>query len=98
MQGYKTNATFAAKTGTSPYDSLCIGYNPNYTILSWVGYDDNRELTSSTDKRVPKIIFQNIANSLQEEDIWYDSSSLSRIPINVHTGEYNDSGLIYWFK
>ena len=98
MQGYQTNATFAAKTGTSPYDSLCIGYNPNYTILSWVGYDDNRELTSSTDKRVPKIIFQNMANYLQIDDIWYDSSSLNRIPINVHTGEYSDSGLIYWFK
>lgn len=98
MQGYKTNATFATKTGTSPYDSLCVGYNPNYTILSWVGYDDNRELTSSTDKRVPKIIFQKMANYLQEEDIWYDSSSLSRIPINPHTGEYSESGIIYWFK
>ena len=98
MQGYKTDATFAAKTGTSPYDSLCIGYNPNYTLLTWVGYDDNREMTSSTDKRVPKIIFQSMANFLQSEDIWYDSSSLNRIPIDPHTGDYNETGIIYWFK
>ena len=98
MQGYKTDTTFAAKTGTSPYDSLCIGYNPNYTILSWVGYDNNKELTSSTDKRVPKIIFQSMANFLQSEDIWYDSSSLNRIPIDPHTGDYNETGIIYWFK
>ena len=99
MSQYPTKTTFAVKTGTSPYDSLCAGYNPNYTIISWSGYDDNRELTMSLDKKVPKVIFQTMANDLQKEDVWYKpSENLQQIPIDPITGHYNSRGLIYWFK
>ena len=99
MGSYSVNTTFAVKTGTSPYDSLCAGFNPNYTIISWSGYDDNRELTMSLDKRVPKVIFQKMANQLQKEDIWYEPTEhLQKIPINPITGDYDENGLVYWFK
>lgn len=99
MASAPTNATFAAKSGTSSYDSLCMGYNPNYTILSWVGYDDNRELTLATDRRISKNIFQTVANFLQKEDVWYQPTDhLQLIPINPITGDYYEQGLVYWFK
>lgn len=99
MASYPTKATFAAKSGTSPYDSLCAGYNPRYTIVNWSGYDDNRELTMSLDKQVPKAIFQSMANYLQKDELWYEMpSSLKKMPIDVVSGEYNAVGPIYWFK
>lgn len=99
MASYPVNTTFAVKTGTSPYDSLCAGFNPNYTIVSWVGYDDNRQLTMSLDKRVPKVIFQTMANYLQKEDVWYESNEhIKKMPIDPISGEYNDNGIVYWFK
>lgn len=99
MMNYQTDSQFAAKSGTSPYDSLCIGYNPNYVIAGWVGYDDNRELSGSTKTRIPKVIFQTMANYLQPEDAWYSlSKNIQAVPINPLTGEYNQNGEIYWFK
>ncbi len=99
MMNYQTNSQFAVKSGTSPYDSLCIGYNPNYVIAGWVGYDDNRELSGSTKTRIPKVIFQTMANYLQPEDTWYSlSKNIQAVPINPLTGEYNQNGEIYWFK
>ncbi len=99
MTGYQTKATFAVKTGSTSYDSLCAGYNPNYTILSWTGYDDNREMNMSSDTKIPKVIFQTMANFLQEEDVWYQpTDKLQQIPINPITGDFQENGLVYWFK
>ena len=99
MASYPVNTTFAVKTGTSPYDSLCAGYNPHYTIVSWAGYDDNRQLTMSLDKRVPKVIFQTMANYLQKEEKWYTpSKNIKKVPTDPITGNYNENGIVYWFK
>lgn len=99
MASYPVNTTFAVKTGTSPYDSLCAGFNPHYTIVSWVGYDDNRQLTMTLDKRVPKVIFQTMANELQKENVWYETNeNIKKVPTNPISGEYNENGIIYWFK
>lgn len=99
MMNYQTNYTFAAKSGTSDYDSLCIGYNPNYVLAGWVGFDDNRELTSSTQKRIPKAIFQNMANYLQTSESWYSlNNNIQAVKINPLTGEYQSNGIEYWFK
>lgn len=99
MVNYPTNTTFATKTGSTPYDSLCAGYNPQYTILSWCGYDDNREMNMTSDTRIPKVIFQTMANFMQKEELWYEpSSELKKIPINPLTGDYQENGLVYWFK
>ena len=46
---YPTKTKFAVKTGSTSFDSLCAGYNPNYTILSWTGYDDNREMNMASE-------------------------------------------------
>lgn len=99
MESYQTKSKFACKTGSSPYDSLCIGYNPNYTILNWVGFDDNREIKSSLDSRIAKKIFQTMANTIEPDDHWYKpTSQIQQIPINPLTGDYQENGQIYWFK
>ena len=99
MSAYPTKTTFAVKTGSTSYDSLCAGFNPNYTILSWVGYDDNREMTMATDSKIPKVIFQTMANELQKDESWYKpTEKLQQIPINPISGEYQENGVVYWFK
>lgn len=99
MASYQTNTTFAVKTGSTPYDSLCAGYNPHYTLLSWVGYDDNRDMNMTSDTKIPKVIFQTMANTLQKEEAWYTpTKQLQPIPVNPLTGEYQENGIIYWFK
>lgn len=99
MSSYQTKTTFAAKTGSTSYDSLCAGYNPNYTILSWTGYDDNRDMNMSSDTKIPKVIFQTMANFLQKEEEWYQpTDKLQQIPINPITGDFQENGLVFWFK
>lgn len=99
MAQYPTKATFAVKTGSTAYDSLCAGYNPNYTIVSWCGYDDNRDMNMSSDTKIPKVIFQTMANSLQKENVWYEPTKhLQKIPIDPISGDYQENGLVYWFK
>ena len=99
MANYPTKTKFAVKTGSTSFDSLCAGYNPNYTILSWTGYDDNREMNMASDSKIPKVIFQTMANSLQKEDVWYKpTKKLQQIPINPISGDYLENGIIYWFK
>lgn len=99
MASYPTKSTFAVKTGSTSYDALCAGYNPHYTIVSWTGYDDNREMNMSSDTKIPKVIFQSMADYLQPEDQWYQpTDKLQQIPIHPITGDYQENGLIYWFK
>ncbi|MEG0367940.1 MAG: transglycosylase domain-containing protein, partial [Coprobacillus sp.] len=99
MAAYSTKATFAVKTGSSDYDALCAGYNPNYTIVNWTGYDDNREMHLATDTKIPKVIFQTMADYLQNETVWYTpTDKLQQIPINPISGEYQENGIVYWFK
>ena len=99
MSHYQTKATFAAKSGSTKYDALCAGYNPNYTIVNWCGYDDNREMTLATDSQTSKVIFKKMADFLQTKDEWYQPTEhIQQIPINPLTGDYQENGLIYWFK
>ncbi len=98
MSSYKTHSTFAAKTGTTDFDALCVGYNPQYTIMSWCGYDDNRDISIYYDTKVPKVIFKTMANILVKKDIWYDAGQLQKIPIHPITGDFDENGIVYWFK
>lgn len=99
MVNFKPNFTYASKSGTSDYDSLCVGYNPDYVLTGWVGYDNNKELTSSIEKRIPKVIFKHMADYLTKEESWYSlNDSIQSIPIHPITGEYDPWGYEYWFK
>ena len=70
MLPYQLNKTFACKTGSTPSSSWVVGFNKDYTLLVYVGDDNNKTLH---DGRVSKKIFKDIAFSLtlDKEDNFY---------------------------
>ena len=54
--------------------------------------------TKNSDSKVPKLIFQSMANYLQKDELWYQPTShIQQIPINPQTGDYQENGLVFWF-
>lgn len=100
MYGYEPNVKVAVKSGTSDWDSLVMGFNPEYTIGIWSGFDDNRELKSSYYK-LSKHVFKDTFNALytKKSEIWYQpSNEIALKRINPITGEEIIDGSVYWFK
>ena len=99
MLSNKSSITFAAKTGTSNWDSLVIAYNPEVLIGIWVGHDDNKALEDIY-KQLARKMFSTIIDYMPlKENTWYKpTKNINAIPINPITGEYNPNGSIYWFK
>jgi hypothetical protein len=99
MYGYQPKVTTAVKSGTSDWDSLVIGYNPEYTVGVWSGFDDNRTL----DKQyysLSKRIYQNTFNLLYEKrkGVWYEPSNrIIEKRINPISGAEISNGSVYWF-
>ena len=68
----KLTKTYAIKTGTTNTDSLIMGYNKDYTLGVWVGYDDNKNLISGDSNFAKNIWADTIENYLRDkEDSWY---------------------------
>lgn len=87
------------KSGTSEWDSLVVGFNPDYTIGVWCGYDDNRELEKKY-YSVSKKIWQQTFNSLFEgkEGSWYQPSDrIVRKLVDPISGEEDKNGSEYWY-
>ncbi|WRK52608.1 hypothetical protein SD457_20130 [Coprobacillaceae bacterium CR2/5/TPMF4] len=62
MAGYQLDNINACKTGSTDVDNLAVAYNPEVLVASWVGYDDNRKMTTTNDKTVakkPSLMFYN---------------------------------------
>ena len=66
MLGSAPEVTTAVKSGTSDWDSLTAGYNPQYTVVIWNGYDDNRTLERA-DMTHARKIFQSVFNKLYKD-------------------------------
>lgn len=99
MYGYKPDIQTAVKSGTSDWDSLVMGYNPEYLIGVWSGFDDNRILEKDY-YPVSKRIFQETFNSLYENrnSIWYQPSDQLQIKtINPLTGKDATDGEEIWY-
>lgn len=100
MYGYQPNVTTAVKSGTSDWDSLVIGYNPEYTVGIWSGFDDNRKLSKEY-YRMSKLIYKDTFNGLYEHSkgVWYQpSDDIIEKPVNPISGEDQSDGSVYWFK
>ena len=79
LSSYQTAHTFGAKSGSTNSTNWVIGFNPNYTIGVYVGNDDNKDISS---KKLAKIMFKEIADSLSKDqnDIYYEpDSNMKRI-------------------
>lgn len=99
MYGYQPKVTMAAKSGTSDWDSLVMGYNPEYVIGVWCGFDDNRKLAKQYYANSKKI-FQDTINTLykKQKNIWYQpSDDIMEVQVNPITGVPSSNGSTYWF-
>lgn len=96
MIEYRSESTFAAKTGTSDWDSWTMAYNPNMVIGIWLGFDDNQPLGEKY-KFKGREIFYDISQ-LDKSKQWYEpSKNVIAMPIDPLTGDFSINGSIYWF-
>jgi membrane peptidoglycan carboxypeptidase len=63
----KLTKTYAIKTGSTNTDSLIVGYNKDYTLGIWVGYDDNKKLEKSDSKIARNIWADTMENYLRNK-------------------------------
>lgn len=85
MKNYKIDDSFCAKTGTTSSSSWTVGFNPNYTILVYIGDDDNKNLH---DASVSKKIWRDIAISLSQEN---NKPSFYSYPANYKSFKFYNS-------
>lgn len=100
MLGSAPDVPTAVKSGTSDWDSLCAGYNPQYTLVIWSGYDDNRTLEKADMSHARKI-FQAAFDRLYEgrEGPWYERpDTLEERRVDPVSGEPSSQGSAYWYK
>ncbi len=80
----KLTKKYAIKTGSTNTDSWIAGYNKDYTLGVWVGYDNNRELERKELKYSKNIWADSIENYLRnKEDSWYKKPK-NVIPVLVN--------------
>ena len=101
MYGYAPKVEVGAKSGTSDFDSLVVGYNPDYTVAVWCGFDDSRYLDKEY-YNVSKEVFLETFNSLYEEGSigpWYQrSSTLVSKTVDPISGKESLLGSEYWYR
>lgn len=99
MSGYAPNVKVATKSGTSDWDSLVVGFNPEYTVGIWNGFDDNRDL-GKENFDIGKAIFQKTFNSIYQtkNGSWYQPSD-NIIPkfVDPVSGLESSTGSEYWY-
>ena len=85
----KLTKTYAIKTGSTNTDSLIVGYNKDYTLGVWVGYDNNKTLEKKDNKVARNIWADTIENYLREsEDSWYNKpKDIYAVLVNPLTGK-----------
>lgn len=97
----KSEISVAAKSGTSDFDSLIVGYNPDYTIAIWSGFDDARILNSEYFE-ISKHIFRSVMDSLyvnERKGGWYmKTRNIESRIVDPVSGEENMLGSEYWYK
>lgn len=85
----KLNGKYAIKTGSTGTDCVVVGYNKNYLMMVWNGYDDNKGVEVS-DGLISKNIWVDTMNYLNKEDGWYETpENIIGIPLNAIDGSTN---------
>lgn len=99
MAGNAPKTKVGVKSGTSDWDSWVIGFNPEYTIGFWTGFDDNRDLTKEY-YETAKHMFKSTFDALYPNDIgpWYQPSDAIEVRyVDPISGEASASGSPYWY-
>ena len=95
----KPNVKVAAKSGTSNYDSLIVGFNTKYTIGIWTGFDDGRFLEDEY-YNISKLVLKDTFNLLYENDTsgWYTmSDNIESKIVDPISGNESLLGSEYWY-
>ncbi len=102
LLGYEPYTTVSAKSGSSDWDSLTVGYNPLMTLAIWTGYDENQAFYDLEERRISRSMFQDIFNMAFPKDEpgpWYQmNSQLEARYVNPITGIADPQGSLYWYK
>ena len=101
----KLTKKYAIKTGSTNTDSLIVGYNKDYTLGTWVGYDNNINLKKEDTKVARNIWADTIENYLRDkEDKWFDKpkdvNAVLVNPLNGYLATNNSKRkkFIYYLK
>ena len=71
----KLKHTYSLKSGTTNGDNWNIGYNSKVVCAVWVGYDDNKELTTKDYKYAQNIWFKTVEEyekTFNDKEVWYE--------------------------
>jgi len=68
----KLSRKYSIKTGTTDNDFWIAGYNPDILMVTWVGYDENRN-TNANDSYISKNIWADTVEDIlkDKEESWY---------------------------
>lgn len=101
LLGYEPYTNVAAKSGSSDWDSLIAGYNPEMTLVIWNGYDENKALTTTQERKISRTIFKEVFNTVYPQDSpgpWYSlNEHLIAQRVDPITGIPDNSGTVYWY-
>ncbi len=65
---------YAIKTGTTNSDYWTVGYNPDILMISWTGYDDNREVENNYAHITNHIWADTVEEILKDKEAnWYET-------------------------
>lgn len=65
---------YAIKTGTTNSDYWTVGYNPDILMITWTGYDDNRDVESNYAHITKHIWADTVEEILKDKEAnWYET-------------------------
>ena len=98
----KLSNKYAIKTGTSNADYWIVGYDEDILMLTWMGYDEDKNITQQVRKSARNIWADTIEDITKDKEMhWYKTpNNVVSVPLNAVTGETtNDKGkmAMYYF-
>lgn len=103
ISGKLTNK-YAIKTGSTNTDFWIVGYNPDALVITWMGYDDNLEVTNKVRSSAKKAWANTIESVLKNKETkWYETpKNVIALPLDGVTGtptnDVNKATLFYYVK
>ena len=101
----KLSKKYAIKTGSTNTDSWIMGYNKDYTLGVWIGYDNNKNIARNELKFSKNIWADTMENYLRDKkDNWYtkpnDVIPVLINPLNgkIATSTSKRKKIVYYLK
>lgn len=95
---------YAIKTGSTNTDFWIVGYNKDALVLTWMGYDDNKEVNNKIRNASKKAWASTIEYALKDVDTsWYETpKNVVALPLDAISGkptnDTNKATLFYYVK